>query len=63
MLKLIRTLAITGIAILTIAGVTARAGTTTSTFAVTANVISSCVINSVGALGFGAYDPNAATLT
>ncbi len=61
MLKLIRTFAITGIAILAIASVTARAGTTTSTFAVTANVISSCVINSVGALGFGAYDPNAAT--
>lgn len=61
MLKLIRTLAITGAAILTMAivSVPAQAGTTTSTFQVTATVVSSCIINSVGTLGFGSYDPNA----
>ena len=61
MLKLIRTLAITGAAILplAIASVPAQAGTTTSTFQVTATVVTSCVINSAGTLGFGNYDVNA----
>jgi len=63
MLKLIRNLAITVAAALplAIASVPAQAGTATTTFQVTATVVSSCVINSVGALGFGSYDPNATT--
>lgn len=64
MLKLMRNLALAGTAILplTILSVPAQAaGTTSSSFQVTATVVSSCVINSVGALGFGNYDPNSVT--
>ncbi|MGH8306663.1 MAG: Csu type fimbrial protein [Gammaproteobacteria bacterium] len=62
MLKLIRTLII-GSAFtlpLAIASVSAQAGTTT-TFAVTATVVNSCVINSASAMAFGNYDVNSGT--
>ncbi|HVC28499.1 MAG TPA: spore coat protein, partial [Gammaproteobacteria bacterium] len=61
MLKLIRTLVVGSAAALplVIASVPAQAGTTTTTFQVTATVVTSCVINSAGALGFGSYDVNA----
>lgn len=61
MLKLIRTLVVGSAAALplVIASVPAQAGTTTTTFQVTATVVTSCVINSAGALGFGNYDVNA----
>jgi spore coat protein U-like protein len=61
MLKLMRNLAVASAAFLplAIASVPAQAGTTTGTFQVTATVVTSCVINSAGNLGFGNYDVNA----
>ncbi len=59
MLKLIRNIVIGSLAVLPlVVGVPAQAGNTTTTFAVTATVVNSCVINSASALGFGNYDVN-----
>ncbi len=65
MLKLIRTLVVGSAAALplVIASVPAQAGTTTTTFAVTATVVNSCVINSAGAMAFGSYDVNLGAVT
>lgn len=65
MFKHLRTLMITGAAALpfAIAAIPAHAGTATSTFAVTATVVNSCVINSATALAFPNYDVNSATAT
>lgn len=63
MFKHLRILAITGAAALPlmITAIPAHAGTASSTFSVTATVVNSCKINSVGNLAFGNYDPTSAT--
>ena len=65
MFKHLRTLVITGAAVLplAIAAMPAQAGTATGTFQVTATVVNSCKINSAGALAFGNYDPTSASPT
>jgi len=63
MFKLIRTLAITSAAALAIASVQAQAGTTGTSFAVTATVVNSCVVNSASAMAFGNYDVNLGAVT
>lgn len=63
MFKLIRTLIVASVAALplAIASLPAQAGQTQTTFQVTATVVTSCVINSAGNLGFGNYDVTAGT--
>ncbi|MDE2461452.1 MAG: spore coat protein U domain-containing protein [Gammaproteobacteria bacterium] len=65
MLKHLRTLVITGAAVLplAIAAIPAHAGTTTGTFQVTATVVNSCKINSASNVVFGNYDPTSALNT
>lgn len=65
MFKFMRSLAITSAAALplALAAIPAHAGTTTGTFAVTATVVNSCVINSATALAFPNYDVNAVPAT
>lgn len=48
---------------LAVAAIPAQAGTTNTTFQVTATVANSCVINSAGNLAFGSYDPNSTSAT
>lgn len=63
MLKLIRTLALTGAVTVPLAIITtpALAGSVTTNFNVTATVVSSCVINSATDMVFGDYNVNALT--
>lgn len=66
MFKHLRILTITGAAVLPlmITAIPAHAaGSTTTTFSVTATVVDSCKINSAGNLAFGNYDPTSATAT
>lgn len=50
-----------GAALIGMGASAAWAATTSTTFQVTANIVKNCVIDSASALGFGAYDPIAAT--
>lgn len=65
MFKNLRSLVITGAVALplTFTALPAHAGTTTSTFGVSATVVNTCVVNSAGALAFGSYNPLNATNT